>query len=107
GGRRGGRLERGEGVRGGPPGQALPYRRRDRLGAIGEERQRGHVVEADKVELEQPGTLECARVADARSEKHRYALRPKPPRREDECFRRRRVEPVSVIDQAEDRLPVR
>ena len=61
-------------------------------------------VEPAQVELREPGRLEAANLALAGGEKHGDALCLEPPGDEDERVRGCVVEPLRIVDEAEERL---
>jgi hypothetical protein len=63
--------------------------------------------QAEDDELLDPRRLEGPRVTVSRGEQHRNRVGFEPPREEDQCVRGRRVQPIGVVDQADQRLRLR
>ena len=61
-------------------------------------------VEPAHVKLREPGGLEASDLALAGGEEHRDAFRIEAPGDKDKCVRRRVVEPLRIVDEAQERL---
>jgi hypothetical protein len=78
--------------------------RKCRLHSLGEQLRRRLGPEALEPELRQAASLEAPRLTVARREEHHDALRLEPPRRKCERVSRRAVEPLRIVDHAQQRL---
>ena len=102
---RGGKLEQGERVAARLSDKPVAELRRelDACRAVDQRLSRRR-VEPAQLQLGEPGCLEVANVALASAEKHDDAFRFEPPGDEDERVCGCVIEPLSIVDQAQERL---
>jgi hypothetical protein len=97
-------LEQGERVAACLDDKSVADLRRERCAhLVIDQRPRRRRVESTQLQFGEPAGLEASKLAFAGGKQHDDALDLEPPGDEDECVRGRVVEPVRIVDEAQDR----